>query len=149
MTQDLRELATQRSRLHTHHRSQRPLSSEYDLVGLAGEKAFAERYGYNVDRELRPGGDGRIDFETPVGTVDVKTARKAYNLLREQGKPHADLLVLAEYDDATEQAVLLGWEWDREMLKCPAKDFGYGIVNHYLHRSRLRSIDLLDDLMRQ
>lgn len=88
---NIADVARRRETLHMGHSSSRPLSQDYELVGLAGELAFAEEFGYQVDTSDRPGGDGRVDFHTPAGTVDVKTARKALNLLREQGKPHADL----------------------------------------------------------
>ncbi len=146
MSTSLRSVADERARLHAHHASSRPLSVDYELVGLAGEVAFGERFGYAVDLTLRPGGDGRIDFEADGLTLDVKTARLAFNLLREQGKPHADILVLAEYFDETEKARLVGWEWDYVMVQCPTKTFGYGVVNHYKHRSQLRSISLLDEV---
>jgi formylmethanofuran dehydrogenase subunit E-like metal-binding protein len=77
----------------------------------------------------------------------VKTARKPFNLLREAGKSHAEILVLASFDDSTGKATLIGWEWDKEMLKCPTRDFGYGIVNHYKHYESLRSMESLKEIL--
>lgn len=139
-------IAEQRTRTHLSHTSTRPLSPDYDYVGVAGEVAFAKEFGLEVDATTRPEGDGRIDFTLPCGTVDVKTARRPFNLLREVGKPHADILVLAGFNDSTGEAYLIGWEWDSEMVKCPARDFGYGIVNHYKAAEHLKSISELHAL---
>jgi len=140
-------VAESRTRVHLGHRSTRPLSDAYDLVGAAGEVAFAEEFGLEVDAEERPAGDHGIDFQTPAGTIDVKTYRKPHHLLREVDKPHADILVLAGFDDATGEAELIGWEWDTEMVKCPRKDFGYGILNHYKLADELKPISELHELI--
>ena len=70
-------LASRRDALHADHDSCRPLSPDYELVGLLGEFAFGRRLGLPVDVSVRPSGDGGIDFKLPCGqTVDVKTSRK-------------------------------------------------------------------------
>jgi len=140
---DIRSIAEERTRTHISHTSTRPLSPDYDYVGVAGEVAFAEEFGLEVDTTSRPSGDGGIDFMTPVGTIDVKTYRKPYHLLREVRKPHADILVLAGFDDTSGEVHLIGWEYDSEMVQCPMKDFGYGIVSHYKAAGELRSISEL------
>jgi len=140
----LRKHAKEREALHKSHDTSRPLSKDYEHVGLIGEYAFQLWSNLPMDFELRPGGDCKFDFVTADGlTIDVKTARKAYNLFREEGKPHADILVLAgvqtnKYDDDT--VMFYGWEYGVTMLMQDKKDFGYGIINHYKSRDGLRSM---------
>jgi hypothetical protein len=142
MNAQLVELARQRHELHKHHASSRPLSLDYELVGLAGEQAFADAFGLQVDTSIRPAGDGNVDFRLfGLVTVDVKTARKAGNLIAEVGTdPWADIYVLARYDDLTQTARLLGWEHGDVLRRAPSRDFGYGIINHYIPRYQLKPI---------
>lgn len=144
---DLMQIAERRMRLHRDHKTNRPLSEMYEFIGLVGEYEFAFQFFFQMDTVLRPGGDGHVDFNTPVGTIDVKTARKAYNLIVEVGKPIADIVVLASFDDTTKRAILLGWEYGRKILQCPVRDFGYGVMNHYLPAMQLRSIAELQTIM--
>jgi hypothetical protein len=141
--QNIEDIAAQRARIHASHTSSRPLSPDYELVGVAGEAAFAQEFGLKVDATARPEGDGGVDFTLPIGTVDVKTYRLPYHLLRETDKPHADILVLAAFDDTTGEAHLIGWEWDSVMRQCPTRDFGYGIVSHYKAAEELKPISEL------
>lgn len=143
----VRATAQARTELHALSSSTRPLSPDYDLVGVAGEMAFAGEFELAIDDSVRPAGDHGIDFQTPAGTIDVKTYRKPHHLLREVGKPHADILVLAGFNDATGEAELIGWEWDRELVKCPSREFGYGIANHYKPADELRPISELHGLI--
>jgi len=137
-------VAARRTRIHLSHTSIRALSPGYDYVGVAGQIAFAKEFGLEVDTTARPEGDGGVDFTLSNGlTVDVKTYRKPYHLLREVDKPHADILVLAGFDDSTGEAQLIGWEYDTEMVKCPTRDFVYGIVSHYRAAGALREIEEL------
>ena len=141
-------VAAQRTRIHLSHTSTRPLSPDYDYVGVAGEVAFAKEFGLEVDTTARPEGDGGVDFTLSNGlTVDVKTYRKPYHLLREVGKHHAHILVLAGFNDSTGEAYLIGWEWDSKMVRCPTRDFGYGIVSHYKPAEELQSIHRLQKLL--
>lgn len=135
---DAQEIAGRRTRLHRGDRSQRILSAGHDLVGIAGEIAFADRFGFAVDTTERRRGDKGIDFVTPAGTVDVKTRRRAVSLLCEVGKPLADLLVLAAYNERLGTAELVGW-CDRGMvLMAPVQTGNFGITNHVVNRSHLR-----------
>lgn len=143
----LRRIAAQRELLHRTHASSRPLSPDYEFIGVCGEAAFAEMTGLDLDELARPDGDHGADFRTPLGTIDVKTARKPYNLLREAGKPAADILVLAEYNPTTETARCVGWMYDWEVVQSTPKDFGYGILNYYRPRTSLRPIAELCQLI--
>lgn len=142
--------ANARHELHADHPSHRPLSDGYELVGLIGEAEFARVFKLPLDLNRRPNGDGRVDFIVPFRiTVDVKTARKANNLIEEQGKVSCDIYVLAEYFDEDKRADLLGWEKGEVLARAPVRDFGKGILNHYIPRERLRPIpDLLKRVMR-
>lgn len=129
---------------HKNHATNRPLSEGYELVGLLGEVEFAKQTGVMVDLERRLDGDKGIDFVVTVNlSVDVKTARKAYNLIHEKGKPIADVYVLAQFDDETGQTKLLGWEFGSTLKSAPVKDFGYGIENHYIPKNDLRPMSAL------
>jgi len=135
----LRCEASARHESHKDHASSRPLSPDYELIGLLGESKFGEFSGFMPDLERKLGGDKGIDFIVPLRfSVDVKTARKAFHLIHEQGKPVADIYVLASYDDATEQASLIGWEWGAKLKQAPVRDFGHGIVSHYIKANQLR-----------
>lgn len=141
--------ADKRHVLHENHASSRPFSEGYEAIGMLGEWEFAKLVGVMPDCSLKPKGDEGVDFVVPLAfTVDVKTARKAFNLIHEQGKGFADIYVLAEY--AEDGAVsLLGWEWGSILSKAPTKDFGYGVINHYISREKLRPIgSLVARLMR-
>ena len=141
------EFAEERARLHAEHASSRPLSDGYELVGLKGEAEFQRVFNVPMDLNPRSGGDAGVDFVVPLRTtVDVKCARKAFNLIQEQGKVGgADIYVLAQYHDETQHAELLGWAWKAELLRAPVRDFGKGIVNHFIERQDLRSIASLHD----
>lgn len=137
-----------RDRLHQKHASRRPLSQNFEYVGLAGEVAFAKEYNLPLDLRSIASGDKGVDFYTPLGTVDVKTARKPFNMIVEERKVLADIYVLAKYDDQTKTAQLIGWELGSELKKCPVKDFGYGIRNHYKSARELRKMHELSRLLK-
>lgn len=138
------EMAPNRDAIHKHHASQRILSKGSNDVGISGEFAFGEFCGLWPDTELKAGGDGGVDFRVKLGfTVDVKTARKPSHLLHEKGKPFADIFVLARYSDQTKKSSLVGWQWGAVLAASPAKDFGRGVINHYIHHTKLRAMDEL------
>ena len=139
---DLTEIADQRSDSHIGHESQRILGENHDLVGVSGEAIFAKYFGLKMNDDIKPEGDDGVDFLLGLNfTVDVKTARKPYNLLLEVGKPVADIYVLADFNDG--DPYLLGWEWGKSLENAPSKDFGYGVINHYIPADKLRSMNEL------
>ncbi len=101
-----------------------------------------------MDESIRPEGDGHVDFSTPIGSIDVKTARKAYHLLVKAWEMEnaADFIVLAQFKDL-EHIEFLGWDTKEIMRLMPIKDFGYGIKNYYRHSSQLRPMSQLRDLL--
>ena len=127
--------------------SHRPLGPRHDAVGLAGERAFAARYGYPVDEREFARGDGGADFRTYRGTVDVKTYRRPEHLLVEVGKERADLYVLACYDDVVDDATLLGWATVKEVEAATVRDVGgMGVQSRAIAAGALRSLTDLDAL---
>ncbi len=109
---------------------------------MAGEFAFSQFSGLPVDLARRPGGDGGKDGHIFLGySYDIKSAKKPGNLIHEQGKPFADIFVLAKYENGA--AVLLGWEWGHVLQRAPVKDFGYGVINHYIPAEKMRPMDSL------
>ena len=139
---DLHEIADQRTGSHIGHQSQRILGDNHDLVGVSGETIFAKYFGLKINDDIKPEGDDGIDFLLGLNfSVDVKTARKPYNLLLEVGKPVADIYVLADFNDG--DPYLLGWQWGIILSQAPSKDFGYGVINHYIPVEELRSMNEL------
>lgn len=143
------ELAKQRYELHKKHKTHRPLSSDYEVVGIAGERAFERRYpDFRMDETLRASGDGGKDFTAKFGTIDVKTAKVLSCLLCEVGKKHADVVVLAWWNAAAKAATLVGWAYSWEIEQMPVKRFHKdGPVNYFMHVSQLHPIAALDVLM--
>ncbi len=142
--------AQDRHDAHRNHASSRPLSEDYELIGLLGEVEFGKLTGQMVDLERRLDGDKGVDFVVPLNfTVDVKTARKAFHLIHEAGKGFADIYVLAQYDHETKNIELIGWEWGAVLARAPVKDFGYGIKNHYIPAENLKPMsDLIKRMNR-
>jgi hypothetical protein len=136
-----------RTALHQPHKSHRPLSKNYESIGLAGEQAFAEFMGVDWDRELRPEGSNSINFRFPGGTVNVYCANKPKNLLVEVGKAKADYYVLAMYRDGM-NAYLMGWATKSEVLAVSPEDKGgKGVVSHFIPWDRLRPMKQLRDVL--
>ena len=142
MDNNLHRIAEQRSYTHIGHASQRILSENYNLIGVCGEDAFAKEFNLEIDDSVKPAGDNGTDFFLGLHfSVDVKTAKLPYNLLLEVGKPVSDIYVLADYNDGDTK--LVGWEWGRKLSQAPTKDFGYGVINHYIPAENLRPMSEL------
>jgi hypothetical protein len=145
--QTIKKIGSERHSLHRNHSTSRPLSNDYEVVGLAGEYAFHDIFSVMADWSVRPEGDGGIDFKIGKISIDVKTARKPGNLIVEIGTVPADILILAGWNDPV--VSLLGWEYGEVVLKSPERDFGYGIINHYIPARNLRPMgDLLNGINR-
>jgi hypothetical protein len=116
------------------------------MVGVAGELALSQLTGMAPDLSLRPAGDDGVDSLIFLRyTVNVHAARKPFNLIHEEGQKMADIMILASYDDETQQSELLGWEWGKTLLQAPVKDFGHGVMNHHIPRANLRPLSELSD----
>ncbi len=144
----LMEIARDRRRLHNGRWSQcnhvSGVMGEY--IGLMGELAFAKEFNSQVDITELIGGDGGKDFDLGY-TIDVKTFIKPYNLIVEIGKVKADIYVLGKFYEELDRVNLLGWEWGIIIKRCPIKDFGYGIINHYRSITELKPMSSLKYLL--
>jgi len=138
-------------RRRDEHRRSNPKRTQYsaghDIVGAAGEIAFAREFGYSVDNILRQGGD-TADFITPVGKVDIKTARKAYALIVKKGSRVSNVVILAQYHEKSRTATLIGWEWGSIVKKAPIRRMRPELPeNHFIVATELRPIDELKQLI--
>ncbi len=144
VTERLSQESDNREAIHENHDSSRPLSEGYEYIGIAGEWLLGELTGIMPDFSLRPSGDGGTDqVITLAFTVDVKLARKPYNLIHEVGKPFADIFILGKYHEEEKRGEALGWEWGETLKRAPTKDFGYGVNNHYIPRDKLKPMECL------
>ena len=142
----LRKEAASRHRLHRGQKSHRPLSKDYEYISLVGEEQFAKEFKVLRDKSLRVAGDGGWDFDLGFAKVDVKTARRPRNIIVEHGKLVDSLIYCqARYDDATDTAQLLGWAYGHELSRA-YKDFGYGVLNHWLLVTQSKSMKELKEL---
>ena len=130
----LKVIALERNKRLEPLSTSRKLSEDYQLIGLCGERRFSEITGMPMSVHIKKmTGDGGVDFPTSVGTIDVKTYAKPYNMLREVGKAPekcADILVLGRYlgPFTYPWAEMIAWEWDTVMVKQPTKMFM--LLNH-------------------
>lgn len=146
--QRLKEVAQRRNAVFVNLARNRPLSTDYEEVGVVGEWAFAEFCGLMPN--TKGGRDGGKDFEVPVVfTVDVKTSKKADVLLVEAGKVKADIYVLAHYTAADEEepAHLVGWAFATQVKAVAPVDTGRGVVNHAIPAVQLRPMAELERMM--
>lgn len=141
--EQVREFAATLKRIHKDSPTSRPLSHGYEFVGAFGQWKFARVTGLPLNMEIDARGDGGKDFPSSYGDIDVKTARKP-TLLRVANKRNpAPLLVLGHWKEGMPEPVLMGWEWDVNVVKVPPRDTGRGIVNHALEAHQLRPMDIL------
>jgi hypothetical protein len=148
----LREIAEARQRIHHDSPTSRPLSDNYEFIGLLGQREFGLRSGLPLDISVSKRGDQGLNFTTAKGmTIHVSTARKPVHLLREADKPAAEVHVLAQVNDNLTGATLIGWEYDRIMLCCPKRTMpGQTILNHAMRADDLRPMaDLLELIAEQ
>jgi hypothetical protein len=139
--EDLINEANARHSIHQNQESSRPLSRDYELVGLIGEIQGEVDFGLKRNANLLVGGDGRFDFVLPNRkTGDWKVARKAYNLLMESETAHADILVAGLWHENSEFCWVewMGWEYGESLAEIWPTDFGYGVINHYRAVDNLR-----------
>ena len=155
---NIKTLGIQRQNAHVKNSTPRYYKdkNKEDIIGVAGEVAFGKRYNLKPDLEIRPNGDGHIDFEIEINgtkniTIDVKTAQKAYNLLIKKWEINkcSNILVLAKYHE-NESVEFLGWSTRKIMRQQPIKIFSsLGIENYYLPKEKLRSMEELDYLFKK
>lgn len=146
----IKELADARHQQHKGKRSSRPLTKDYEFVGLVAEFAFGDTYGLDVDTTLRPDGDDGYDFSTPIGTIDVKASAKPPKWLPvEFMKVKADIYVQAHVDLPTKTVTFLGWTYKEVVKEHPVVDkFRYGILSHWVPKKALKPMEELEELLK-
>lgn len=149
-------IARKRNAHFVNKPSNRPLSKDYEKVGMWGEWEFGKWSG--IMPKLTAGGDGGYDFALPVTMkVDVKTSKRGDALLVEVGKVKADIYVLAKYEDTACQkdntantgfpsVTLVGWATAQELLAVTPSPSPRGIVNHAIAATSLRTMESLKKL---
>lgn len=133
------------------------MSDGYEVVGAYGEIVWARMHGLPDPEQFGDGGDGGRDFLHQVRTdtggvkpisVDIKTARKAYNLLVPVGDVRADVYVLAAYVETARQSPrikFVGWELSSAITRAPSRKFHErGQLNHFISASALRPMNSLE-----
>lgn len=143
---DITLISEERCRLKEGLDSSTPLSENYQLIGLCGERYFSEVTGLPMNINVSGlDGDGGVDFLSKLGTIDVKTYAKPFNLLRKVNKHPdkcAEILVLLGYETLHPYARLIGWEYDRMMVIRPTSD-RFGLFNYFKPAGKLRAMPVL------
>lgn len=136
-------LGNKRTEMQNGSPSQRLLVDGSDHIGFMGEMLFALRYGLRMNLDPIPGGDPGYDFTIPLNfTVDIKTTKTLGNLLVEKGKVKADIYVMYYFDG--KEYTPIGWEWGKVIEQVPPKDFGKGVINHFISHDKLKPMSILD-----
>lgn len=141
MKKEARRIVRIRQNGKENSRKKRKLSKDYDFKGALGEVGFAKLFNMEVDDSKRLDGDDGYEFKENGYKIDIKTFSKPYNLIVEEGTVLADIYVLCGVSKNYNFLTWYGWEDKENVLDAPKKDFGYGIINHYIHRSKLRDFE--------
>ena len=155
MTSEAEDLGRARSAGHGHRNNYRFYAdpAEENIIGVECEEFFGLAFGLPLDREIRPEGDGGVDyivhFKGEPTTIDIKGSKKPYHLpLKVEDAHHcADWLVLIEYINKQHKRII-GWCTREEIL---SSRIGYiGPVHCYLRPAdQLRSLKSLCELREQ
>jgi hypothetical protein len=130
----LRAEAERRHEANKNDPHNRVLGKDYEYMGLLGEDTFAIEFNLPLRLHRDSRGDGGYDFITPIGKVDVKTRRKPYAILVEQGIGVCYIVVLGWYRECYDRVELLGWAYGEDILAIPPKLFPSGIWNHAMYQ---------------
>lgn len=149
----LKSLQEERREHHKYQDWWREFDPEFMITGLAGEWIFSQEFDLPMNVALTDGGDGGVDFETPEYRIDIKTVKYRYKpplLLREASKEHCEVLVLAVFYSDTHEVDLLGWAYDKDVVKgAPVQNKWTNMIN-YVHRiDQLKPMDELKELLKE
>jgi len=147
ISKEIDEMATRRNLIHANHPTSRPLNETYQHVGITAELLFAKRYGLEMDRSLRPSGDGGYDFICGNLKLDIKGSKVGKWLLVERGKccPYT-IYVLVHVTEIGRRGNIKGWVWGWELLERQPRPSSFGIYNHRMRHDELRPMDKLSIL---
>ena len=128
---------------HEGSATQRNLVLDHDLVGQIGERHFGEVFGLPLGPiHLSGKNDDHKDFEIAGHKVDIKTSRKPYNLLVEEGKCEGRTIYVHVGLNGS-VPTLLGWQWGKRLLQSTPKPFNTPYNCHYMPVRQLRPISEL------
>lgn len=138
----INEEGRKRDEMHPDSRNWKIPREMTNVRGLKGEFAFAKYYDLEVDTDLRPDGDGGIDFVVEINgnekTVDVKTVNYPNNpllLVREAREDHPDMYVLTATDSP--EVKLVGMLPTDHVLARDPVESQYGHLNHRFEEDEL------------
>jgi hypothetical protein len=123
-----------------------------DIIGVIGELAFDEHYGYPMSNEYKFGDPG-YDFVTALGTIDVKAtmSRDKNCLVKEKDvkKGTAEFIVSAYWEPEQKDVVeFLGFEHGIEVSTWPNKSFRLkSVKTYYKPLNTLHPMWIFDHLM--
>lgn len=108
--------------------------TEHRGVRMFGEYYFGLQFGLKGNTTAWER-DYRVDYETPIGTIDVKTIVHPFHRLLRQvdQEKFSDILVLTLINPARlslKNVSLLGWCYDKEILQAP--------IDHFSHKNPKR-----------
>ena len=120
-----------------------------DTIGAYGEYAFAKEF--NLPFNSKVGPDKGYDFQTKIGKIDIKTSKTPINMLVKVNdiKKHVtDIYVLAGIRKDN-SIYFVGWEYAKEMEKCPVKQFNPVLPEcHYKHSSKIRPMEEIREMLK-
>lgn len=156
--QEVEELGKLRQKVHTDAKNSTQRffddKNEEDILGISGEWSFEHITGLPMDRSLKPDGDDHVDFTFKWNghsvTVDVKVARKPYNLLIKEWEIEkaAKITVLAHFDNF--KVRFLGWEFKDVMEQMPVKVLHWGGIRNYCRKAEnLRPMEKLYQMIQE
>lgn len=121
-------IAAQRKTANRWSDTNEGISRDADLLGVAGEVAFATCFGLPHDRIHAIGAKVNRDGQFVVAgeRVKVQTSYTPGHLLVQTTKVRAAIYVLARMDRTTREATLIGWATKGEVLAAPVLDLSKG-----------------------
>lgn len=136
-------------------RTEKSWSSHRTISGMFGEYYFGLKFGLKGNTFIWEK-NYRVDYQTPIGSVDVKSiVNPNHRLLRQVNQPKfADILVLALVDmkaPSLKTVSLLGWCYDTEIIKAPIEYFSRTDPErwdaHYFYPNQLKEISEMERMM--
>jgi hypothetical protein len=73
----------------------------------------------------------------PVGSppLEINTGKNnpRYLIVEKSGlRPDTIYALVGLFDHRPNQAAMMGWEWGHKLSAAPVRDFGYGVLSHYI-----------------